>query len=324
MRKKATVDTRLRSCVQTQLDEVTTVLQALHKAAKDIHDIRTSLDEATSVFDTCRDIEPYAEHALSLSMKRNHMRSTLQQLDRIFSVPEDVSAIRAEVDRLNSGVEEEEEEPNMLSIQQRISVLESCRDQILMLLQKHNQESSVIVAGAALSPMEDYFECVTRLAMQFKKIILDKIDDPIKLGKENPTTMVTILRIIEREEILDLKRVSPKKLKDIFWHNLNEQILDVFHKKFSRDKKLIGDFITAFRTFYLENLIDVKEHVAPCFPASYNILDYYVTRYSNYISIVLETLSKILKPNTLTPLRYHTQLCIYAEEKIKTVVGTSN
>ncbi|CAG2240774.1 EXOC3 [Mytilus edulis] len=90
MRKKASVDTMLKTAVQSQLDGVRTGLNQLQSALQDVYEIKQSLDE---VEETYKSIQPIQNKLIQVNTENSRfcqLAAAMENLKHIFTVPESV------------------------------------------------------------------------------------------------------------------------------------------------------------------------------------------------------------------------------------------
>lgn len=95
-------------------------------------------------YDNCCDLQDYVDEAREHSDKRDELKATLGQIDRIFKVPETVAALTAQV-----GLDD----VNLLEVHQELAKLEDCRDKLVFHVTK---ESAGDIEGVGREVVRKY------------------------------------------------------------------------------------------------------------------------------------------------------------------------
>ena len=110
--------------------------------------------------------------ARRLSDRRAELRTTLGQIDQIFSVPETVDELQ---DLLK------EDSANLLEIHAKLAECESCRDalhsSVVRAAAEHGEEAS----PSDLATINTYFKDVTVMTQSFEQQLLFELQDPLEL-----------------------------------------------------------------------------------------------------------------------------------------------
>lgn len=99
----------------------------------------------------------------------------------------------------------------------------------------------------------------------------------IKLSKNNPTSLVNLAKIIERGDQILESRNKPKFMKDRAFENIHESIDLKFREKIGSLDSIIE--IIQEAKFVTDDLIDVLDYLAKCFPSRYKMFEVYQNRY---------------------------------------------
>lgn len=314
--KKSAVDTRLKTVLHAQRDDITRGLDLLCSALDDIDTVRTNFSNVETQYNACRELEEYIEESKRLSDARDGLRATWGQIELIFNVPDDVASV---LNDIHSG------EANLLEVHEKLSGMENCRDTLLSQIAKRS--NGLGVGGEldikARHAVEAYFQSVNDLGETFTQKLLqdlqgpDGMCDPLAVSQSNPKKLVTVLRIIEREERLDekflsatgeavkdLSRFRPKALKKLLFQKLEDAIEIRFDERLNKNINSVPRFLNSFETFYIEELRMAKEDLPSKFPPSYNIFEYYLNQYHNRLYFGMSSLHKNpeIEPNEIMTL----------------------
>lgn len=278
-RKKASVDTMLKTAVQSQLDGVRTGLNQLQSALQDVYEIKQRLGE---VDDAYKSISPL--HTKLMDLKKENTRycqlaSAMENLKHIFTAPE---IVRKTEELINEG--------KLLQAHKHLSDLEQSRDDLMFELYKQPQQSPT-----DNNTLEKYFRDVINLSEQLGKQLWVIIQRTLMSVRREPTLIVTALRIIEREERTDefyLKRKAqtgfippgrPKKWREKCFSILEESICSRIEGNQFEDRSInkmwLVRHLEVTRQLMLEDLKVVKQMLPPIFPPQYNIVKKYVQMY---------------------------------------------
>eukprot|EP00040_Diaphanoeca_grandis_P027670 m.158059 g.158059 ORF g.158059 m.158059 type:complete len:785 (-) comp31076_c0_seq4:413-2767(-) len=284
--KKSAVETRLKTTVQSQLDDVRQGMNTLAEAIENIGAVDQNLQDVRQSFDGCKQLQTYTGDVSRLSRARDDLRTTLDQIDSIFTVPEVVASLKTDIDSLN------ERKLNVLEVYDRITKLEACRDSLILMMKNDNN-------NVGLKTIELYFAQVAVLAAQFSQHLYLELQTPLELIKAGEgMRLVSWLRIIEREERADEQRktlgVKPKKIKKQFFDKLSMWILTVFEEQtfVQGSQTSMSAFLQKFDSFYFSDLQLVKAELQPRFPPSYKIFDFYLDEYHNTLHSMVDNLAK--------------------------------
>lgn len=264
-----------------------------------------TVDGLEGIFGECEELskasqalQEHATKARHLSEIKNTKRQTLELIDQIYTVPETVQSLDEEL---------ADESANLLDVHKRISDLENCRDSMLSMAQDEKGRAST----------RGYFEGVHVLALKLRQRIFYELGDPIELVQINPSRLVTLIRIIEREERADAKACQaaahgdlvarstvlrgenvpettpratdrPRELKKSFFEKLSVGIESRFDSKLFLTS--VDRFLGAFESFYIQDLTIAKDVLPSKFPPDYEIFSFYVTHYHNRLYSMLNSL----------------------------------
>ena len=279
-RKKDMVETRLKEAVEAQLRGVRTGLFNLQKVMKEANEICTSMQTVNTVYKDLN--EQLGENAKEIRDTRVvHKEHALlhSYLQSIYNFKEDVNLAH---DRLN--------DDNLLGAHEILMKLEDCRDGI------YKEVISDEVDDEKREKVEEFFSGLGKLNKDFTKKIhffLTRALNSIRSG--NTSKMVSILRIIEREEKKDafISRElaanpnlsypgRPKMWKDKALAVLSSSIANTFDSVWElnqEDESWILRFSQKIQGITEQDLRVVDQHLQQCFPPQWNILEFFCSEY---------------------------------------------
>lgn len=296
LRNKAAVDSRLKTAVQSQIDGIRSGLQELKNVQEDIINIKKLISETSEIFN---EVEPLNGKLKKLEVaheKHAKLSKTNAHLKLIFNVPD---TIKATENLINNG--------KFLQAHKNIMELESTRDDLLFEVFKIAQEDES-KDSITESPIYTYFVGVENLSNALCKQLMNIVERTIPAAKNQPTELVTSMRIIEREERLDERCIEQEKKTKYMppgrpksWRSRcmavlrkstdnrfdsNQIELDALVK--NEDSKWLARHLERMRKMMLDDLCNVKHLVRQCFPPSYEIFKKYIVMYHEAASRTLE------------------------------------
>ena len=338
--QKLAADTRLKTVLHAQRDDIQTGLNTLDDALKDIESVREHLAAVEDEYAQCVELREYIQEAKELSTKKRNFQGTLEQIDRIFTVPETVEEIK---DALN------DPGSNLLEIHNSLSELESCQDSLLARMVTFDGGKEVVdVSGQGV--VKKYFADVDELAGQLQQKLFVELFPapgitPLELVQQQPngaTRLVSILRIIEREETLDRRHAEsaasnpgsgagsgsaasssqgrrPKNLRSKFFQKLEEGVDARFDERLFTHIDSVQLFFNAYDEFYVSDLEVAQEQLDGRFPPDYNIVDTYVGHYHANLCSLMDRLKKnenIQPGEIMVLLRWAPKYEVQMEDKL--------
>lgn len=173
--------------------------------------------------------------------------------------------------------------------------MENARDELLFELHKLPNEYA-----HDKSLLKAYFADVEVLSNLLEKQLRLILSRTLNTVRKEPTVIVTVLRIIEREEKAD-KEAADREVKSKFstpgrpkrWKHMAFKMLEGAvaariegtQVEEREDNKLwLVRYLELTRLLILEDLRVVKTLCVPCFPPRYNILNEYISLYHNCLS----------------------------------------
>lgn len=187
LRKKASFEAKLKSGMQSQLDGVRVGLNELQICLHDVKDIEQRLKSVNSLFSDVPNLFEQLKEVREENMRHSQYVTAIENLKHIFTVPESVEKTKHWIN-----------EGKLLLAHQCLRDLENSRDELLLELYKLPNQSP-----HDTSMLKAYFEEVENLSDLLGKQIRLVLSRALNTVRKEPTVIVTVLRIIEREEIAD-------------------------------------------------------------------------------------------------------------------------
>jgi exocyst complex component 3 len=278
-RKKVSVETMLKTAMQSQLDGVQVGFDQLQNSLLSIKFIKEKLNSIRQLFASIPFLNTKLHVVQYENMRYSQYVTAKENLKHIFTVPVSVERTKQWIN-----------ESKLLHAHQSLMDLESSRDDLLYELYKLPNEKPVDKIM-----LKAYFEDVQDLSQRMEKQIKLVLSRTLNTVRKEPTIIVTVLRIIEREEKSDyyaLQRYKqsgfispgrPKQWKDIAFKVLEKSVsnrIEGTHIDQRADNKMwLVKYLELTRLLFLEDLRVIKTLCVPCFPPAYDIANKFVKMY---------------------------------------------
>lgn len=283
-RKKASVETMLKSSMQSQLDGIRVGFEQLQSSLESITTIKEELMEIENLFSIVPELSSKLQTVQDENMRHSQYVTAKENLKHIFTVPESVEKTKQWIN-----------EGKLLHAHQSLMDLENSRDDLLYELHKLPNQST-----ADTIMLKAYFEDVEILSQLMEKQIRLVLSRTLNTVRKEPTVIVTALRIIEREEKADHFAIQRHRQSGFMppgrpkcWKNMAMKILEKSvanriegtHVEERADNKMwLVRYLELTRLLILEDLRVVKTLCGPCFPPWWNIVNTFVKMYHNSLS----------------------------------------
>lgn len=287
-RKKGSVEALLKSAMQQQLDGVRTGINQLHSCLEQSKEINSDIKITFNLFSEVSRLFESLSDVRDENMRHSQYVTARENLKHIFTVPDSVEKTKQWIN-----------EGKLLHTHQCLRDLENSRDDLLFELHKLPNQSP-----HDKSLLKAYFSEVEVLSTLLEKQLLFVLSRTLNTVRKNPAELVTVLRIIKREEKADemaLKQEKqtgflapgrPKRWKQMAFNILERSVesrIEGTQVEERQDNKLwLIRYLELIRQMISEDLRVVKTLCQPCFPPEYKIVERYVTMYHKYLSIHLQ------------------------------------
>ncbi|XP_057336506.1 exocyst complex component 3 [Microplitis mediator] len=283
-RKKASVETMLKTAMQSQLDGVRVGFHQLETSLSTIASIKEELDLIGQSFGSALELNTKLQPVQEENMRHSQYVTAKENLKHIFTVPESVEKTKQWIN-----------EGKLLHAHQSLMDLENSRDDLLYELHKLPNQS---LPDKVM--LKAYFEDVETLSQLMEKQIKLVLSRTLNTVRKEPTVIVTALRIIEREEKADQFAIQrqrqsgfippgrPKKWKEMAMQTLEKSVANRIEgtqvDERADNKMWLVRYLELTRQLILEDLRVVKTLCGPCFPPSYDIVNKFVRMYHDSLS----------------------------------------
>uniref|UniRef100_H2Z4Q2 Exocyst complex component Sec6 n=1 Tax=Ciona savignyi TaxID=51511 RepID=H2Z4Q2_CIOSA len=289
-RKKASVEARLKAAVQSQLDGVKTGLYQMTEALNEVKQIKNHLVDVDDMYLSCGSLSDKMRDIKDISAQHRQLATAMENLKHIFGVPEEVAKAR---DLIKDG--------QLLQAHKVLTDLESSRDDLLY--EQHRLDNQ---SESDIKQLQAYFSEAAALSDDLADSLWKVLSKTISIVRKDSASLVTVLRIVEREQRADMKMQEqeshsgflppgrPKRWREKSMETLKRAVedrveSDVYDTR-EQDKMWLVRHLEILRRSVLDDLRVVKFLGVPCFPPVYNIFEQFVHWYHMALSNHLQSL----------------------------------
>ncbi|XP_062442706.1 exocyst complex component 3-like protein isoform X4 [Rhea pennata] len=275
------IQSRLKSTVQSYLEGASAGLEQLRSAAKEVQNVCQDLGAARWALLDSADHFQILQQMRALMAEHVQLASVVKVLPQLFSVHEVFSHTLQLL-----------HEQHLLEAHAELMMLEHLRDDILFQLHLRGLSSA---QGTVLS----YFSGLQELNESLAKQLWGIVGRSLQLVQEDPVLFVSAVRIIEREEKIDdtllldatfLPPGRPKGWRQKFYCILQETITGSHFRTACVDTTGPGlsRHLAALQRDVVTELHVVKDLMVQCVPAHYNILSICTAMYHQALTSHLQ------------------------------------
>eukprot|EP00271_Cylindrocystis_brebissonii_P002923 TRINITY_DN13676_c0_g1_i1.p1 TRINITY_DN13676_c0_g1~~TRINITY_DN13676_c0_g1_i1.p1 ORF type:complete len:735 (+),score=196.15 TRINITY_DN13676_c0_g1_i1:510-2714(+) len=273
-------DAQLSSSVTTQVEQARTGIDALAKSQATILTLRESFKTIEELCEECAHLIENHNQIQLLSIVRNNLNTTLKDVEGMLSISKEAAEARQSLS----------DPRELIKTYEQLTTLEGKRRFALAAAASRPEEAG---------KLREYFEDVNRTKETFEQTLWGYIYDYLRLAKDSPSTLVRALRVVEMQEIYDeeTREAKPEgggspprkglSYKDKCYEQIGRAANDRFKVLLSKlvndDLKLALEEASAIA----QDLPDVYDFAAPCFPPRYELFNYAVQLYTaNFVEML--------------------------------------
>ncbi|KAL8194830.1 UNVERIFIED_CONTAM: hypothetical protein K2H54_036829 [Gekko kuhli] len=290
LQRNSSIQSRLKSTVQSYLEGMSTGLEQLHSALAEVHHVQQALESVRQELVSRADSFQKLQLLREVLLEHAQLGSVARALPRLFSDLEHLlpSPLPHTVHELLSDSFDLLQRQRLLEAHESLMELESLRDSILFQLHDHN-----LLSPLHLASIESYFRGLQELNEALSQHLWHIVAQGMRLMFEDPALFVSAVRIIEREEGIDatlLQRSQapvflppgrPKGWRQKFFQVIRDTIVAAHFQTVPGEAqgRSIPRYLASLQSAFLAELCIVKDLMVQCCPPHYNLLSAFTNMY---------------------------------------------
>lgn len=279
---KEAIDQKLRTLVQSQLNEISFSLGMLQSNVSTISGVRQKFEDVVEQCKECRKLlnEKDYPSIRAIRTARKNVESTIKLLKIFRDIPKTAESLKSKIDS---------DEISMNEAYLELKKLFYVRDKAFTHGSQYSSKMTLL--------FETQFVKVKEVASVLETKVFSNIADCVDLAGDDPSAIVSTLMVIEMEDRSSkLKIFSPssKSMRERSIETLEQSIADYFGHLFEKSvpkgmEEKVDDLDVVLHTlikvgYRLINEIGfLYQYVIPCFPPGYKIGAFFESRYTKWL-----------------------------------------
>lgn len=281
--RTASIQSRLKSVVQSYLEGVDWGLGQLREARAELRGVSHDLYKANLESRKNSEEVTTLETLREISVSHCQLLAAVSNLPRLYKV----RSMVLETERLV-------ESRRLLEAHARLMELERWQDEVLLQLQGPRGSSGTELNSEDEELVRNYFSGVGRLVDALAKELWAVVGSGLSLAHQNPTPFVSAVRIVEREEALDqffleerrsasghnipMPAGRPRNWRDRFFKVMEEAVSARFRSVSYLHTRGPGlaSHLSALQHCIMGDLSTVRHCLEQCVPAHYHLTRAYL------------------------------------------------
>ncbi|XP_056381303.1 exocyst complex component 3-like protein isoform X2 [Hyla sarda] len=274
------IQSRLKSALQSYLEGVNHGLSQLQVALSEVHVVQQALCEVQDIWREGEGSLGNLQPIHQLVMEHVQLSVVIQSLPYIYAVPTMITQTRDLI-----------ENQHLLDAHVNLRKLESLRDDVLYRLQKVGplvDPTDDQANAEATELVQQFFTGVQGLSEELAHTLFSLARSALGVARSDPSLLVSAIRIIEREEFLDVEETKgpvlqpwkppgrPKHWREQFFHALEKGV----YERVMKPELLWENFCATDLAKHLkelqgrvvEELQSVCSVLVPCVPPHYDLV----------------------------------------------------
>ena len=288
---KTRTENKLKAAIASHFLSVATCMQQLNEVDENLTVVRSAIYSIQEEYQTISHLENTLGELRKEANRHKQLKSAKENVKNILNVSD-----------LSKQAKEFIESNKLLDAHKCLLDMEKCRNEILEELEKPEEKNASNFSDKKL--VEDFFKEIKEIQTALKNYIFLTIKRMIEVSKSYPEKLVTALRIIEREELLDEEwqkkkdetgfapKDRPKRWRQTCQNTIRQIIENKIHglriEERETDESWFSKHLGNVTACIVPDVAVVKKLCAPCFPPTFRVFDY-------FIRVIHEILSEYFK-----------------------------
>ncbi|XP_044126744.1 exocyst complex component 3-like protein isoform X1 [Bufo gargarizans] len=274
------IQSRLKSALQSYLEGVDHGLSQLQGALSEVRHVQQALGEVQEIWREGEGTLAKLESIRQLVMEHVQLSVVIQSLPYIYAVP-----------KLIAQTQDLIKNQRLLEAHVNLRELEGLRDDVLYRLQKVGplvNSTDDQPNTEAVDLVQQFFSGVQGLSEELAHTLSSLGRSALGVARSDPSLLVSAVRIIEREEILDVEEFRgsvqkppwkppgrPKHWRELFFHALEKGMCDRLIERELPLENLnaayLANHLKELQDRVVEELHSVCSVLVPCVPPHYDL-----------------------------------------------------